>query len=56
MRTRTRVSNNSSKKKVKAHDPVIIKVKKMRGGKAHLIEEEDNTMVELTLQRTIEEQ
>ena len=54
MRTRTRKS--ASKIEVKKNEPVIITVRKMRGGLAHVVEDKPNDMVELSLQRTIEEQ
>ena len=51
MKTRTRRGTSAGKSEVKKHEPIVIKVKKMRGGKAHLISEEkrDNDLVELTL-------
>jgi hypothetical protein len=57
MKTRTRAVNTSVPKNAqKTTEPVVIKVRRMRGGKAHLVEESDEEMVELTLHKTIEEQ
>lgn len=55
MKRRTRGSESANKNDGKM-EPIVIKVRKMRGGKAHLIEEPEEEMVELTLQSTIQQQ
>jgi len=55
MKTRTRGNQSAQKDAGKAADPVVIKVRKMRGGKAHILDENAEEMISLTLQQTIEE-
>ena len=56
MKTRTRGNQSAQKDTAKAAEPVVIKVRKMRGGRAHPIDENAEDIISLTLQSSIIEE